>query len=200
MLDPPTLCVVLTDLLRIAESAVDRVEYRLVGTAASLLHGVRLPAGDVDILLKERAGVDAFSAALHACRCLTPPRYLEGSRQYFASFDMEGIAVEFSTVEWETASDIRECTGTGPWIHYRMATVDRYRVPVVAPELRLITELTRRRPDRYRPILSFLRERGCDVGLLRRAIEERVFDDPERRELERFLQEGGSALLPPARG
>ena len=61
-----TLIVVLDDV----RPAYPDIDYRLVGTGAALLHGVDLPAGDVDILIKERAGVDAFGAALASFECL----------------------------------------------------------------------------------------------------------------------------------
>jgi hypothetical protein len=45
-----------------AFAAAATVPYRLVGTAAALLQGVDLPVADVDVLLTDRAGVDAFAA------------------------------------------------------------------------------------------------------------------------------------------
>ena len=55
-------------------------------------------------------------------------------------------------------------------MHYALLPCSPYQVPTVALELRLITELHRGRPDRWRPILAFLRQRGCDVDLVRRGI------------------------------
>jgi len=46
-----------------------------------------------------------------------------------------------------------------------------HRVPVVALELRLVTELVRQRPDRYTPIIAALRARGCDLAFVRRALD-----------------------------
>ena len=83
-----------------------RVEYRLVGTGAALLYGVHLPAGDVDILVKERESVDLFGFALQPVfKCLTPPTYLSEARQYYAAYEVAGVEVGVSTVEWETDSD-----------------------------------------------------------------------------------------------
>jgi hypothetical protein len=53
-----------------------QIEYRLVGTGAALLHGVELPVADVDILVKEREGVDAIGAALSPFRCLSAPAWV----------------------------------------------------------------------------------------------------------------------------
>src|SRR5688572_26984880 len=85
------------------------LEYRVVGTAAALMHGVRLPVGDLDILLKERDGVDVFGAVLSDFACITPPTYLANARQYFANYDVDGVKTELSTVEWESDSDAVEC-------------------------------------------------------------------------------------------
>ncbi|MEW6756475.1 MAG: hypothetical protein AB1505_36705, partial [Candidatus Latescibacterota bacterium] len=68
------------------------------------MHGVDLPVGDVDVLLRERSGVDALSSALSAYRCTAPPSYLEGSSQYFARFEVDGVVLEVSTVEAANAS------------------------------------------------------------------------------------------------
>ncbi len=77
------------------------------------------------------------------------------------------------TVEWPTDSDAMECFGRGPWVHFDLVSCGSHRVPNAATELRLITELTRRRPERYQPIVAYLRERGCDMELVRRGMVDR---------------------------
>lgn len=145
-------------------------DYRLVGTGAALLHGAALPAADVDLLVKERAAVDAFAAALAAFPCLAPPAWLPEARQYYGSWKVEGVEVEISTVEIEAETDAIETFGPGPWVHYTLLRCGPYEIPTVALELRLITELRRQRADRQRPIAALMRERGCDAALLRRGI------------------------------
>ena len=157
---------VLSVLLGTDATAVRDTDYRIVGTAAALIHGVRLPAGDIDVLLKERADVDAFSAALSTWSCLSPAKYLECSRQYFASYDVNGVEVQFSAVEVCNESDTGECTGLGPWTHYSLLTCGSRQVPVVSLELRLLTELARGRADRYVPIWEFIQPRGYDLSLI----------------------------------
>ena len=63
-------------------SAIPGFQYRLVGTSAALLQRVRLPTGDVDILVQTRQEVDAFATACADLPCLTPPSYLVHARQY----------------------------------------------------------------------------------------------------------------------
>ncbi len=147
------------------------LEYRLVGTGAALLHGVQLPAGDVDLLVKERSAVDAFGAALSPFECLDPPAWLPENDQYYANYRVNGVEVGISTVELETDSDVIETFGPGPWErHYVLLPCGRYSVPTVTLELRLITELYRDRPERYNPIIQYLRAHSCDLDLVRRGL------------------------------
>ena len=136
-------------------------DYRLVGTGAALLHGVCLPAGDVDILVKERADVDAYADALSPFRCLEPPAWLPEARQYYANYRVNGVEVGISTVEVQTDADVVETYGSGPWErNYVLLPCGPYRVPTVALELRLITEVYRDRPDRYNPLIQHLQAHG----------------------------------------
>ncbi|MFG1941490.1 hypothetical protein [Nonomuraea sp. NPDC048826] len=158
--------------------------YRVGGTGAALLQGVRLPVGDVDLLVARREDVDAFDAALSAFPCLYAPAYLPESAQYFARYEVDGVHVEVSTVEQETDSDGLECVGRGPWEHYVVVRCGPYRVPVVRLELRLATELLRDRPDRYEPLLDHLAARGFDAALLDRALTARGIPPGRRRLVE----------------
>jgi len=150
--------------------ACAQIEYRLVGTGVALLHGVQLPVGDIDILVKERGNVDAFGSALSFFKCLFPPTWLPEARQYYANYEVNGVEVGISTVEVETDSDAIECIGRGPWEHFSLIPCGPYVVPAVALELRLITELVRKRPDRYTPIIQYMQVNGCDIDFIRRGM------------------------------
>ena len=69
-----------------------------------------------------------------------------------------------------SASDTAECFGRGPWEHFALLPCGRYVAPTVALELRLITELSRNRPDRYEPLVRFMQEHGCDLDYVRRGL------------------------------
>jgi hypothetical protein len=150
-----------------------QIEYRLVGTGSALLQGVPLPAGDIDILVKERESVDAFGAALASFTCLFSPAWMPEAGQYYADYEVNGVGVGISTVEVETESDGLECVGRGPWEHYVPIPCGPYTIPVVALELRLVSELLRDRPDRYTPLIQHMQVHGCDVDLVRRGMEGR---------------------------
>ena len=156
-----------------AMPACAEVAYRLVGTGAALLQGVPLPAGDIDILVKERGHVDAFGAALASYPCLFAPAWMPHGRQYYAEYEINRVGVGISTVEAETESDAIECVGRGPWEHYVLVPCGPYTIPAVALELRLVSELVRERPDRSVPLIQHMRMHGCDTELVRRGMEAR---------------------------
>ena len=167
LLDQALLREALITVLDHAMPACAQIEYRLVGTGAALLQGVQLPAGDIDILVKEREDVDAFGSALSPFKCLFPPTWLPEDRQYYANYEVNGVEVGISTVEVETDSDAIETFGRGPWEHFSLIPCGPYTVPTVALELRLATELFRERPDRYTPIIQYMQSNGCDIDLIR---------------------------------
>lgn len=171
VLDQTRLRETLTMVFDHAMPACAEVEYRLVGTGAALLQGVQLPAGDIDILVKEREDVDAFGLALSPFKCLFPPTWLPEDSQYYANYEVNGVEVGISTVEVETDSDAIETFGRGPWEHFSLIPCGPYVVPTVALELRLSTELFRERPDRYNPIIQYMQVNGCDIDLIRRGMD-----------------------------
>ncbi len=129
-----------------------------------------MPAGDIDILVKKRNEVKVFDDALACFDCLVAPTFLEDMRQYYTEYKIKGVEVGISTVEIETDKDWIETYGPGPWIHYVLLPCGSYMVPAVKLELRLITKMYRNRPERYNPIIEFLRNKGHDESLLRRGI------------------------------
>lgn len=170
LLDQARLRDALLALLDHTMPTCSLVDYRLVGTGAALLHGVSVPAADIDILVRERGTVNAFGSALSSFKCLQAPTLLAGARQYWAKYEVNGVEVEVSTVEVASDDDTRETFGGGPWRHFTFLTCGRYAVPTVALELRLLTELRRHRTDRYQPLIRFMQDHGCDLAFIRRGI------------------------------
>jgi hypothetical protein len=70
-------------------------------------------------------------------------------------------------------SDLYECLGRAPWLHNDEVSVAGHRIPCVATELRLVSELVRGRPDRYERIFDFLEGREVDGELLARSVAHR---------------------------
>jgi hypothetical protein len=147
------------------------VEVRLVGTASSLLRGIDMPASDIDILFRDRAGVDAWFTILSADLDVEgAPEWIADAGQYFTRLRANDVVIELSTVETESDIDELECVGAGPWRYFDLVACGARIVPTVATELRLITEFTRGREDRYRPIVDHLRAAGCYRALVRRGL------------------------------
>lgn len=172
-------------LQSVLDPFLDRVpadtEFRLVGTASAVARGVPLPAGDVDILMRRRSDVDAIAAAMSDLPCRTAPAWLPEASQYFAAFTVDGIALEFSTVERPADTDTLECAGPGPWEHFDLVDLGPRRIPAVSLELRLVTELARNRPERFKPLLTHLRLYGGENPLLLRAMRDRRVDPALQR-------------------
>ena len=99
------------------------------GDRAVVLHRVDLPTADIDILVKTPDAVDAFGAALAPCPCLSAPAWLPAARQYYGSYDVHGVTVEFSTVNIASDEDTRETCGRGPWERYVALPCGPYTVP-----------------------------------------------------------------------
>lgn len=172
-LDESRLRQTIAALLDHVAPLVPHVEYRLIGTAAAAIRGVRLPVGDIDLLFRSHQDLDRVAvvlAMLPAAQCLISPGTAQGGRLYFARYLVEGVTVELSMVEDQPPTDTDEYFGSGAWEHYGWVGCGRYSVPVVALELRLLTELARDRPNRYLPIAAHLRERSCNMDLIRRGL------------------------------
>ena len=145
---------------------------RIVGTASSLLRGIDLPAGDVDILADDRTVVDRLARAADDSGATRDagPRWIDTpfGGQYIADYHVGSAPIEFSTVELSVPDPnyLAECAGDAPWLHFDSIDIDGYAIPVVASELRLLSDVVRGRADRWRPIASFLAKYGYDERLL----------------------------------
>jgi hypothetical protein len=178
--------ILVTVLDRIAATGSE-LAYRLVGTGAALLQGVRLEAGDIDILVPRRVDVDVAAAAMSPFACRAAPAWLADARQYFANYTVRDVDVGFSTVEWPTDVETMECSGDGPWRHYVSIACGHHRVPAVCLELRLVSELVRDRPERAAALITHLKTRGADLDLLQRSMIDRaVAPDQQRRILDKL--------------
>jgi hypothetical protein len=193
---------VLLRVIDLADPEASGIEYRLVGTGAALAQGVPLLAGDVDILVARRDDVDRFATALAGFPCLVSPVWLADARQYFARFQVDQIDVEFSTLELPAEPDTFKGTRPGLWAHYvweRYAQINlgRHVVPVITLELQLITELVRDRPDRYTPLIEYMRLNGADLQFLFTAMSEYELDSALRERVLGRLRHQRSGGGPP---
>ena len=165
----------LRPLLPGIEQRPERV--RIVGTASSLLRGIDVPAGDVDILAKARDVVDELAHELDGAGATydAAPRWIDTpfGGQYIADSRVRGVLVQISTVELSQPDPnaVAECAGDAAWRHFDLVDVGGYAVPVVASELRLLSDVIRGRPDRWRPVAARLARDGYDEALLDAALQ-----------------------------
>lgn len=150
-------------LLAVISQLQDQV--RVVGTASSVLNGIDLPAGDVDILARDRPTVDTLARAAEDAGFVIEmaPAWLPPV-QYFSRCYSGKVRVEFSTIEVEGRPEPL-C-----WRHFTVVDLDGVSVRMEPSELRLATEVARNRPDRWIPIARHLARNGYDEDLLGPAI------------------------------
>jgi hypothetical protein len=154
-------------------SLVPDTEFRLVGTASCVLRGIEMTASDVDVLFRARGAIDTWAASLvDVAEVVAGPMWLGDAGQYFARLNAGCVTVELSTVEIDAETDAGECVGSGPWVHFDLVSCGAFSVPAVALELRLVTEMARRRADRWVPIVEYFRLHPCDVALVERGLVE----------------------------
>jgi hypothetical protein len=164
----------LRPLLPVIEQRHERV--RIVGTASSLLRGVDVPAGDVDILARTRDVVDELARDLDEAGATreAAPRWIDApfGGQYIADSRVGDVLVQISTVELSEPdpSSLAECAGDAAWRYFDVVDVDGYVIPVVASELRLLSDVIRGRPERWRPVAARLARDGYDEALLETAM------------------------------
>jgi hypothetical protein len=201
---------VLAAVLDRVEPRTHGIEYRLVGPAAEVLRGAPIPEYSLDLLLRERRGVDVFAAALASMpgvRCRLPPHESEGRAEYFARYMFLGAAfeatevvadavtIDLGCVERESDTDTDGFVGRGPWTHYSLVRCGAHAVPAVALELRLLSGLDlhrANRPNHFDLTLEYLGRRGCEVDLVRRGLADRG-DVPEELRREILDRLGGAA-------
>jgi hypothetical protein len=150
---------------------VPETPFRLVGTASCVLRGIEMPASDIDVLFRDREAIDAWVTALSGTATVQDaPVWLGDAQQYLARLCVDGVTVELSTVEIDADTDTAECVGSGPWVHFDVVPSGAFGVPAVALELRLATEMTRQRPDRFGPLVDYFRMHPCDLTLVERGL------------------------------
>jgi hypothetical protein len=174
---------ILTVFFDLVNSTISLYDYRLVGTAAALIQNVEIQTGDIDILFKQREGIDAIHPLLG--KCLKQPEFLgeEEDGQYLAIYEFKNVILELSTVEYVTDNETMECFGQGPWKNYKNVRVESYSIPVVLLELRLLSELSRGRENRIRSLMEYLQVKGCNLDLIQKGMEERNLDPEIRRKI-----------------
>lgn len=172
VVDNDALLSVLAKVLDAGKAVMSPDKYRLVGTAASVLHGAETPARGVDFIMADRENVDAIHLVLSAFKVDSPPIYQPEVQLYWSSYFVDDVHVQVVVHEMPAGTDGIETRGEGPWTHYTNLTCGNHIVPTVNLELRLINEVWRNRLDRVEPLIAYMRSLDVDLALLQRGMNE----------------------------
>lgn len=181
----------------LATTAPLSLEWMLVGSAATAVHGATVAPGDIDVLVHptvSEADLGPLAQALlpHAANA-SPGQDLDvalstAARPWYSSADggwllgrwiAEGCRVEAAriTQHLETRA-IVETHGRPVWGVREVVTWRSQRVPVVPLEVQLATLLAREYSGRIEAVTARLSERGFDAALLERACQGRNVSVP----------------------
>ncbi|WP_154793629.1 hypothetical protein [Occultella kanbiaonis] len=183
----------LLTFLTVVEGPLD---WMLVGSAATRLHGVDLVPGDVDVLIHPDATDAAFA---QGCRALAafaargpavrgledfvstqehPLVASEDGTWLFGRWMIAGRKLEVARIRSATpAGLLTETLGPAVWESRQHIEWHRFDVPVVPLEVQYATCRLRGNDARAREVGQRLHQRGHDADLLARALADRGLAD-----------------------
>ncbi len=176
-----------------------KVDWMLVGSAASALRGVNLQPGDVDISTRTPDGVEAFrellityslpAGAMQVSSALTEPlpswrsthaqpmaRWTEpnGNRHWLCRWPIGDTLVDVSCmVVLESRDKLVEYYGETVWQYVQHIQFEDWSVPIVPLEVQLAYVAKQGQVERIRKIADYLKQQGFDKDLLERALHDR---------------------------
>jgi hypothetical protein len=163
------------------------VEWMLIGSAATALHGAPIEPGDIDVAVSTSAGVRTAATVLPSRTdrsSPTDPIWFSSlpeptmtfvdpgdARWTFGRWTLAGFTVELAHIDSPAAAELLvETPATAVW--NELSVLDRLgtQIPVVPVEVQLATMVFRDQTDRLQATLAALDPASLDVGLLRRAL------------------------------
>lgn len=173
------------------DSVGEGLNWMLVGSAASVLHGAAIVPGDVDILVHPDTSDEMMLAELvpltpYAASDTTDDLAAFASTQerpllatadgswLFGRWTVAGSTLEVARIREPVARHaVLETLGTAVWDHRQHVRWRGRSVPVVPLEVQLATIVARGLTDRERAVRARLAETGARGELLRRAFFDR---------------------------
>jgi hypothetical protein len=168
------------------------VEWMLIGSAATALHGVELEPGDLDVAVATPAGVRAAAHVL-PCRRQRSPTTAPGlwfssreepiltfgdpagTRWTFGRWMLGDTKVELAHLAGQAPPEkLIETSGTAVWNARTSLEWNGVRIPVVPLEVQLATMIVRDQADRLRATLEAIDDASLNVAMLRRALADRA--------------------------
>ncbi len=172
----------------------DQIEWMLVGSAATALHGVPIEPGDLDIALRTPADVYAAAQRLPSRPDRSPTRdpdnwyssVAEPVRAFidhansgwtFGRWMLRGTKVELAHINRPgTANLLGETFGGAVWAVRTVVSWKGLQIPIVPLETQLVTMILRQQHQRLEATLSAIGPGGIDPVTLHRAITDRRTD------------------------
>ncbi|GAB3811814.1 hypothetical protein [Kribbella italica] len=190
-----------------------RIEWMLVGSAATALRGVGIVPGDIDIAVREAVDVEGAAAVLPmpdgplgeggdpADWVSTAPepvlRFGHAMERWtFGKWMVGGVKVELAHIDApEVAGLMMETRAPLVWLERETVDCLGRAVPTVPIEVQLATMVARRQDARLRATIAALDPAAVNVTLLRRAMSDRRVEAPDLvvPESVRRLLDGGVA-------
>ncbi|MGC4940703.1 hypothetical protein [Kribbella sp. DT2] len=191
----------------------ERIEWMLVGSAATALHGVGVVPGDIDIAVRDAVDVERAAAVLPTpegplgevddpadwvSTAVEPVLRFEhaGERWTFGKWMIGGVKVELAHIDApDVAGLMLETRSPLVWLEREAVDCRGQRVPTVPIEVQLATMVARQQDARLQATIADLDSAAVNGTLLRRAISDRRVEAPALKvpESVRRLLDGGRA-------
>jgi hypothetical protein len=164
-----------------------RIEWMLLGSAATALRGAAIIPGDIDIAIRTADDVTRAATVLPTPTARAEPSdwfstTAEPTRQWgdanerwtFGLWIIAGIKVELAHIDAPAVANLMvETRGPLVWRERQTLTCHGHPVPTVPLEVQLATMMSRRQDERIDATLAALDRIPLNAQLLRRAITDK---------------------------
>jgi hypothetical protein len=170
-----------------------RIDWMLLGSAATALRGVAIVPGDIDIAVRTPDDIAHAAAVLPTpsestdsnlwFSTLTQPALQWGDadeRWHFGRWMINDVKVELAHIGAPAVAELMvETRGPLVWHERQTLTCDGHPVPTVPTEVQLATMMARQQDARIAATIAALDRTSLDVQLLRRAIADKQSEIPD---------------------
>ncbi|TCC57978.1 hypothetical protein E0H73_26870 [Kribbella pittospori] len=163
------------------------VEWMLVGSAATALHGAAIEPGDLDVAVSTAVGVRTAATVLPSRTDRSSPTdpiwfsslaeptlsFVDpaGGRWTFGRWTLARFRVELAHIDSPAPTDLLvETPAAAVWDERLVIDWKGTQIPVVPVEVQLATMIFRDQPDRLQATLAAVDPASLDADLLRRAL------------------------------
>jgi hypothetical protein len=151
-----------------------RIDWLLVGSAATALHGVAIDPGDIDVSVATPEDVARAAKLLPTTGEPTLCFDDSSTRWTFGRWMVDGVKVELAHIDDPAAVHlVIETRGPLVWRERSVVEWRGHRIPLVPIEIQLATMIARKQQARIEATVAAVGLHSLDVSLLRRAIADR---------------------------